>query len=313
MKILTKYYRGIYNQIQAEVELINELLVHQGLKGEGNEIIIRDLIKKFIPKKYGVGTGIIIDKDGESSKQCDIIIYDNHYYPEIFTLSNIHLFPVDLVYAVIEVKTTLDIKQARLSIDNIKSIKTLNYIKDTFRVNPTQPIDIQDENSILFQNEVTTPPLGLVFAYQSNTSNFKTLQNWFKHKDLDEQKVFPSHIFCLDHGFVLTQTENSPMPILCPLIDKDTYYTMEDLPIIIKNGKKWAEKHNMYHPVSTIKKQSVLIDQSKILINFIMILTQLLQKKIISPQIDFRKEYFSEEQKTFFTIMNDKITILKDK
>ena len=75
MKILTQYYQGIYGQIQSELEFINELFTHNGLKGEGNESIIRELIKKFIPNKYGVGTGIVIDKDGNHSKQCDIIIY----------------------------------------------------------------------------------------------------------------------------------------------------------------------------------------------------------------------------------------------
>jgi hypothetical protein len=312
MSIISKYYQGIYNQIQSEVEFINDLILHQGIKGEGNEAIIRELIKKFIPKKYGVSSGIVVDKNGNSSKQCDIIIFDNYQYPEIFTLSNIHIFPVDLVYAVIEVKTTLNNKQARLSIENIRSIKKLDYIKEQFRVSPTEPIDMKKRDSTLWINKVTQPPLGLVFAYQTNTSNFETITNWFKIEDLSEQSNYPSHIFCLDHGFILTHATKEPMPVLCPLIHGETYYTKDELIIITKNKKEWAEKFGVFYPVSKFRKEEILIDQSKIFLNFIMILNQLLQNKLISPRIDFRKEYLTDELKTFFTIENNKMTIYKE-
>lgn len=312
MSIIAKYYQGIYNQIQSEVEFINELIHHQGLKGEGNESIIRDLIKRFIPKKYGIGTGIVIDRNGNSSKQCDIIIYDNYHYPEIFTLSNIHIFPVDLVYAVIEVKTTLDNKQAKLSIDNIRSVRKLDYIKESFRVNPAEPIDLKNKDWTMWENKVTEPPLGLVFAYQSNTPNFDTVTNWFKYADLEERTKFPSHIFCLDHGFIMTQPKEEPMPVLCLLVNGDTYYTKADLEIIKRNKKDWAEKNGIYYPVSKLNKEEILVDQSKVLLNFVMILNQLLQNRMISPRLDLRKEYFSDELKTFFTIENGKIAILKE-
>ena len=57
--ILEQYYKGILSQLQGEVDFINELFSHNGLKGEGNEGAIRELIKKWIPKRYSVGTGIV--------------------------------------------------------------------------------------------------------------------------------------------------------------------------------------------------------------------------------------------------------------
>ncbi len=312
MSIITKYYQGIYNQIQSEIEFINEIFGHNGLKGEGNEAAIRELIRKFIPKRYGVSTGILIDKNGNQSKQCDIIIYDNHNYPEIFTLSNVHLFPVDLVYAVIEVKTTLNITQAKLAIDNIKAANNLDYIKDSFRVNPVEPIEKISDDTILWQNKKTSPPLGLVFAYQSSTNNFNTVTNWFKFKNKEEQLQYPSHIFCLDHGFILTQPKDKPFAVHCPLIKGETYYTKDELHVITKNKRDWAENLGIYYPISKFNKEEILIDQSKILLNFIMILTQLLQNKYISPKIDFRKEYLTDDLKTFFTINEGRIEIWRE-
>ncbi|HYT42334.1 MAG TPA: DUF6602 domain-containing protein, partial [Methylomirabilota bacterium] len=105
--IIEQYYRGISQQLHAEVNFINTLFRHQGLKGEGNEQVLRELLMKFIPKKYGVGTGVVIDRLGQQSKQCDIVIYDAFQYPSLLSLTSVHLFPVDIVYATIEVKTTL--------------------------------------------------------------------------------------------------------------------------------------------------------------------------------------------------------------
>ena len=42
--IIASYYQGILQQIRSEVDLINSLFQHQGIKGEGNEAILRELI-----------------------------------------------------------------------------------------------------------------------------------------------------------------------------------------------------------------------------------------------------------------------------
>ena len=49
---LSQYYRGITTQLRAEVDSIHSLFEHQGVKGEGNETALRNLLKKCVPKKY---------------------------------------------------------------------------------------------------------------------------------------------------------------------------------------------------------------------------------------------------------------------
>src|SRR5947208_3181720 len=114
--IIDRYYQGIYQQLHAEVNFINTLFHHQGIKGEGNEFVLRELLTKFIPKRYGVCTVVVIDRLGQQSKQCDIIIYDTFLYPSLLSLASVHLFPVDIVYATIEVKTTLDSDEAKTAL-----------------------------------------------------------------------------------------------------------------------------------------------------------------------------------------------------
>ncbi|WP_366523456.1 DUF6602 domain-containing protein [uncultured Microbulbifer sp.] len=53
-------------------------------------------------------TGVVIDRQGKQSNQCDVIIYDALNYPELFSQTSAKFFPVDFVYATIEVKTTVN-------------------------------------------------------------------------------------------------------------------------------------------------------------------------------------------------------------
>lgn len=85
-------------------------LPHSGEKGGVRERRVADFLLSVLPKRYGVGTGHIIDSQKEPviSHQTDIIIYDaldgislpiDNYYS---------LYPCECVYAAIEVKSSLD-------------------------------------------------------------------------------------------------------------------------------------------------------------------------------------------------------------
>jgi len=61
----------------------------------------------FIPDRYGIGSGVIVNSYGNQSKQWDIIIYDKDILPPfVFEMSR-GMFPAETVLAVIEVKSKL--------------------------------------------------------------------------------------------------------------------------------------------------------------------------------------------------------------
>ena len=70
--ILRQYFQGITQRMRAEVDGINSAYKHQASKGQGNEQALRELLSQFLPKRYGIGTGIVIDHKGNNSRQCDI-------------------------------------------------------------------------------------------------------------------------------------------------------------------------------------------------------------------------------------------------
>ena len=68
------------------------------------------------------------------------------------------------------------------------------------------------------------------------------------------------------------------------------------------NGKNWGEFKNQLFPSITVRKQNMLIDQSKILLNFLIHLVE-----ILNTNINFREEYLSPAMKNILLNHEDKI------
>src|SRR5713101_7265365 len=81
---------------------------------------------------YLTAASFFVSFYGSTIRQCDIVIYDTLLYPSLLSLTNIHFFPVDIVYATIEVKTTLTSGSVKEALTNIASVQQLNFINDQF-------------------------------------------------------------------------------------------------------------------------------------------------------------------------------------
>ncbi len=108
--------------------------VHQGLKGEILEILIRELFKPLLPADIGVGTGQIVNKYTEEiSSQEDIILYDKSILPPILFHETSGFFPIESVLYTIEVKTTLtatELSKSHLAAKKLNGFGYLSGLKD---------------------------------------------------------------------------------------------------------------------------------------------------------------------------------------
>lgn len=304
MDLLKTYYRAILASMEAEVRNINDLFDHQGVKGSGNENILINLLSKFLPKKYGIGTGVVVDRNGKQSKQCDVVIYDATNYPEILGITRTKFFPVDFVYAVLEVKTKLDSAKTSEAIKNIRSVHELDYIRQEFRVSPTAPILELTGDTVLFITKSTTPPLGMVFSYSTSTSVFETFSGWFKPAG---DNLGPSDIFALDQGFVSQLKSTQVANYVVPYVKDGAVKTKNGESSFIKNSKQWIEIDGEIYPFSEAGEETIAIDQSKVLLNFLLRLSESLKNKQISPNINVYKEYLNNEYRQLFTVVEGKL------
>lgn len=82
-------------------------------------------LRRYLPQRYSVGTGFIVDSKGEQSAQQDIIIFDRQYSPLFMVHPDVQYIPAEAVYAVIEVKTNLSKPELLDAAEKISSVKSL--------------------------------------------------------------------------------------------------------------------------------------------------------------------------------------------
>lgn len=83
-------------------------ITHDGVMGDVNEEHFIDLLRQYLPKRYAINSAIVIDSNGLSSDQIDIVIYDNQYTPTLLDQKSHKYIPVEAVYAIFEVKPTIN-------------------------------------------------------------------------------------------------------------------------------------------------------------------------------------------------------------
>ena len=99
-----------------------------GTKGASREKAVRDKLRQLLPSGIGVGTGFVIDSQGNVSLQQDIVLYEDGICP-VFRLnesSDAAFYPCEGVFAVGEVKSTIGTKEAQDIIEKVASVRRLN-------------------------------------------------------------------------------------------------------------------------------------------------------------------------------------------
>ena len=83
------------------------------------------MLRKYLPNRYAIDTGIVIDSKGATSDQIDVILYDNQYTPTLLDQENHRFVPAEAVYAVIEVKPTINkgyLEYAGLKAESVRKL-----------------------------------------------------------------------------------------------------------------------------------------------------------------------------------------------
>lgn len=126
-KILLKdVFASISEPIKAVLTTSSKSIKHPGTKGDACEYQWILWLKTYLPKRYDVDKGFVIDHHGSISEQQDIIIYDKQYTPYLLNRDGVLYVPSESVYAVIEVKqklTKTHIKYAGQKVASVRKLK----------------------------------------------------------------------------------------------------------------------------------------------------------------------------------------------
>ncbi len=83
-------------------------LIHPGEFGTYRERLIKQWLRLYVPSKYEITSGFVINSNNEVSTQCDIIIYDKRNTPQIESNEKQSFYPVETVVAIGEVKSDIN-------------------------------------------------------------------------------------------------------------------------------------------------------------------------------------------------------------
>ena len=94
--------------LSKQLKLSSQSITHYGVMGEVNEQHFIHVLRKYLPNRYAVDHGIVIDSNGATSDQIDIVIFDLQYTPTLLDQIYHRYIPAEAVYCVLEVKPTIN-------------------------------------------------------------------------------------------------------------------------------------------------------------------------------------------------------------
>lgn len=173
--------------------------------GDEFEIAICEILRNFLPTKYGICRGFVVDSKGQKAGD-DIIIYDQLDFPTIRTnkkddYSRKENIPIEAVYAYIEAKHTLNKESFERSVLQIGKVKRLCQTRKKTDLYQTDSLvgDYIDRGNVLehlpkYRNPILTIILS---RYSSNIENKKS-ENEIETKEFLKSfhNIFPSDNSC---------------------------------------------------------------------------------------------------------------------
>ena len=123
---LPTYFSGVTEELRSASERARTAFAsHRPSLGTNREEIVADFLRNHLPHRYGVGSGLVFNKEGLFSNQADVVLYDALFSRPFYSTSPNSLFPVESVLGLIEVKSSMPPADIRDSISKCSRFKKL--------------------------------------------------------------------------------------------------------------------------------------------------------------------------------------------
>lgn len=121
---LQEAFRYIELSLRAKLEAAR-VPDHPTAKGDVLEDAWREVLRRYLPGRFHVGSGFVMDSRGQVSQQIDCIIYDKLFTPTFWGEGG-HLYvPVEAVHAVFEIKPSVNRRNIHSASEKATSVRRL--------------------------------------------------------------------------------------------------------------------------------------------------------------------------------------------
>ena len=108
-KMMVNYMPDVAEEMSWKSDKIRrDFAQHRLSAGENRQDLVGQFLVDHLPKRFGVDTGFVISRDGGILNQADLVVVDKENNARLYGDYRNKLWPVESVYALVEVKTRLN-------------------------------------------------------------------------------------------------------------------------------------------------------------------------------------------------------------
>lgn len=203
------------NKLDAEFNM-SKLITHAASKGAFREYIMKNIVRPYLPKRFGISGGECFDVNGAVSKQLDLVIYDD-LYSYVIPYDGYMLFPFESIYGNVEIKSHLGKSDFLDAILNIESMKRLfREMPNACQVVPSFSINIE---GVTWNSKRRHTPFGIVFSYSS--AKPETVVNYFSEVNVTNKDYLPDLIVLFQEKTIICRIKYKRFPMFYATMDDD--------------------------------------------------------------------------------------------
>ena len=143
---LQEAFRYIEQSLRADLEGA-KVSHHPTVKGDVVECAWRRVLRRYLPARFSVGSGFVIDSRNQVSQQTDCIIYDNVFTPKFWGEGGHLYIPAEAVHAVFEIKPSVNGRHIQAASEKAMKVRRLHrtsisYMDSGQEAPPKEPFHI---------------------------------------------------------------------------------------------------------------------------------------------------------------------------
>lgn len=122
---LPELFGALHDELLCHLGITRRTVKHAATMGAVSEAQWIKMLYEHVPKRYKVNRAFVIDSKGACSEQMDIVIHDRQYSPFVLNFGDALYVPAESVYAVFEVKQTLNAEHITYAAKKVASVRDL--------------------------------------------------------------------------------------------------------------------------------------------------------------------------------------------
>lgn len=202
------YYGALQSIFHLQSKILTGVLPHAGERGSNDEERCRAFLNSVLPRRYSIGSGFVVSSTpgSEASLQQDVVIYDDFLNSPLHREISAAAFPIEMVYATVEVKGMLGSGDLGKIATSIASVRRLSMQS---RYEMPDPDNVPGRPN-LYSLVVKRPPRAFAFAFNTRYKNPEKFKAALE-RALNEQRGAHLHgIVVLSANWFAYQQPNRP-------------------------------------------------------------------------------------------------------